>query len=158
MKQLLKWTLLAAMALTTLACSKEKAAEEPVLDVTANNISGIWTLAEWSGGELAEGTYVYVEFVRRDQLFTLYDNLGSFSARRRTGRFNITIDDKLGAAVIRGMYDYGTGDWQHHYIITGLTATQMTWTAVDDPEDISVYRRCDAIPADILAELPADKE
>lgn len=154
MKQLLRLTLLAAVVLTTLSCSKEKAFEEPVLDVTANNISGVWTLAEWSGGTLADGTYVYVEFTRRDQLFTMYDNIGSFSARRRTGRYNITIDDKLGAAVIRGQYHYGAGDWQHHYIITGLTASTMTWTAADDPDDVSVYRRCDAVPEEILAELP----
>ena len=156
MKNVLR-ILLAAMALTAVSCSKEKAQVEPVLDVTANNISGIWTLAEWSGGTLADGTYVYVEFTRRDQLFTIYDNIGSFSARRRTGRYNITLDESLGAAVIRGQYHYGTGDWQHHYIITGLTAGQMTWTAMDDPEDVSVYRRCAEIPAEILAELPADE-
>ena len=84
--------------------------------------------------------------------------MSSFSARRRTGRYNITIDNNLGAAVIRGLYDYSAGDWQHHYIITGLTAAQMTWTAADDPEDISVYRRVDAIPQEILDELPAVEE
>ena len=154
MKHLLKLTLLAAMVLTAVSCS-EKTAESELLDVTAHNISGVWRLAEWSGGELADGTYVYVEFTRRDKEFTLYDNLTSFSARRRTGRYNITLDESLGAAVIRGLYDYGAGDWQHRYMVTGLTAERMTWTAVDDPADVSVYHRCAAVPAEILSELPA---
>ena len=146
------------MLLTAVSCSKDTETAAPVLDVTAHNISGTWTLASWSGGEPAEGTYVYIEFTRRDQLFTIYDNMGSFSARRRTGRYNITVDDTIGAAVIRGLYDYSAGDWQHRYIVTGLTATQMTWTAVDDPDDVSVYRRVDAVPQEILDELPPQEE
>ena len=146
------------MLLTMASCNGKDDIAEPGLDVTAHNIAGVWSLAGWSGGELAEGTYLYIEFTRRDQLFTLYDNLSSFSAHSRTGRYNITIDDTQGAAVIRGLYDYGLGDWQHRYIVTGLTATQMTWTAVDDPDDVSVYRRCDAVPQEILDQLPAKKE
>lgn len=157
MKRLFGLTLLAAAMLAIVSCTEKHEAGEQYLDVTANNISGIWELTEWNGGnELAAGTYVYIEFTRRDQLFTMYDNLNSFSARRRTGRFNIINDDSIGAAVILGMYDYSAGDWQHNYIITGLTAAQMTWTAADDPENISVYRRVEAIPSDILAELPAE--
>lgn len=146
------------MLLAAVSCSKERDNAEPVLDVTAHTISGVWRLDEWSGGKPAEGTYVYVEFTRRDQLFTIYDNMGSFSARRRTGRYNITVDDALGAAVIRGLYDYSAGDWQHRYIVTGLTAGQMTWTAVDDPDDVSVYRRVESVPQDILDQLPATEE
>ena len=158
MKRLSRLTLLAAMLLTLFSCSKETVESEPVLDVSAHNIAGIWALAEWSGGKPAEGTYVYMELTRRDQLFTIYDNLGSFSARCRTGRYNITVDDSIGAAVIRGQYDYSAGDWQHRYIVTGLTASRMTWTAVDDPADVSVYYRVDAVPQEILDELPAKEE
>lgn len=152
MKQALRLTFVAALALTMLSCSKKYSFDES-LEVTANHISGTWMLEQWSGGSLADGTYVYVEFTRRDQQFTMYDNIGSFSARRRTGRYNITISN--GASVIQGQYHYGTGDWQHRYIITDLTSSSMTWTAVDNASDVSVYRRCEAVPEDILAELPA---
>ena len=157
MKHLLRLTLFAAIVLTAASCDRKSETTE-VLDVTAHNVSGVWQLVEWSGGSLAEGTYVYMELTRRDREFTIYDNLTSFSARCRTGRYNIVIDEDYGTAVIRGQYNYGTGDWQHRYKVTGLTATGMTWTAVDDPDDVSVYRRCDAVPQYILDELPAKKE
>lgn len=147
----------AAMLLTVGCDKKEGPAGEPLLDVTANNISGTWKLTEWSGGEMAGGSYVYIEFTRRDQTFTIYENLDSFSARRITGRYNILTDEELGA-VIWGQYDYTNNDWAHRYIVRGLTATKMTWIAKDDPEDVSVYERCDAVPDDILAELPAEEE
>lgn len=153
MRRFLSLSLLAVLLLTAFKCEKIEDVPEPELEVTANNIAGTWVLAEWNGGTPAEGTYVYLEFTRRDQLFTMYDNIGSFSARRRTGRFNITIDEKLGSAVIRGQYDYGAGDWQHRYVVTGLTGKSMTWTAVDDPADVSVYHRCDGIPQEILDEI-----
>lgn len=140
------------MMLTAIACDKgDDTPAEPLLDVTANNISGIWKLAEWSGNTMESGTYVYIEFTRRDQQFTIYQNQDSFVARKIGGHYNITTDEALGA-VIRGQYDYGNGDWRHRYIVRDLTASSMTWIAVDDPDDISMYKRCEAIPDEILAE------
>ena len=49
----------------------------------------------------------------------------------------------------RQNYDYSAGDWQHRYIVTDFSKTQMIWTAKDDRSDISVYERCDGIPEDI---------
>ena len=57
-------------------------------------------------------------------------------------------DEELGA-IIYGNYDYSAGDWQHRYIVTDFSKTQMIWTAKDDRSDISVYERCDGIPEDI---------
>ena len=157
MKRLLRLTTLLAVVLTAVSCEKNPSDVVPTLEVTANNISGIWQLSEWSGHTLEEGTYVYLEITRRNQLFTIYDNLDSFSAVKSTGRYNIITDDEHGA-VIRGQYDYGKGDWRHRYIIRDLTKSSMTWVALDDADDISVYVRCDAIPEEILAELPADED
>ena len=72
----------------------------------------------------------------------------SFGARKLTGRFAIETDEELGA-IIYGNYDYSAGDWQHRYIVTDFSKTQMIWTAKDDRSDISVYERCDGIPEDI---------
>lgn len=147
----------AAAVLAMMSCQNETETAEELLDVTAHNISGVWQLSEWSGGEPADGTYVYIELTRRDKEFFLYDNLSSFSARLRTGRFNIIVDESLGSAIIIGQYDYGMGDWQHRYAVT-LTASRMTWTAVDDPDDVSVYLRVDSVPQYILDELPSAEE
>lgn len=158
MKNLLRLTAFIAIAVAAVSCEKTTEIPEPMLEVTANNISGIWKLAEWSGGTLEEGSYVYMELTRRDQEMTIYQNLDSFSARRITGRYNIEVDEDLGVSVIRGQYYYGNGDWRHRYIVSELRANRMTWIAKDDADDISVYERCDAIPEEILAELPAAKE
>ncbi|MFQ7386853.1 MAG: DUF1573 domain-containing protein [Alistipes sp.] len=117
------------------------------LEVT-NNLAGTWQLAQWNGAPLAQGSYVYIEFIRKDQKYVMYQNLDSFGARKLTGRFAIETDEELGA-IIYGNYDYSAGDWQHRYIVTDFSKTQMIWTAKDDRSDISVYERCDGIPEDI---------
>lgn len=153
MKRLFRLTTLLAMMLAAVSCEKKSnEIAEPVLDVTANNISGVWKLTQWSGGTLRDGTYVYIELTRRDQEFTIYQNTDSFSARKITGYYNIETDEELGA-VIRGIYNYGNGDWRHRYIVRNLTRYSMTWIAKDDADDVSVYERCEAVPDEILAEI-----
>lgn len=152
MKKLLKLTAVLSVMLTVIACGKyDDTPAEPLLDVTANNISGTWKLTEWNGSSMDNGTYVYIEFTRRDQRFTIYQNQDSFMARKIEGDYNITTDESLGA-VIRGRYDYGNGDWRHRYIVRNLTASSMTWIAVDDSGDVSLYERCESVPEDIAAE------
>lgn len=123
---------------------------EPQLEVTANNIAGEWQLSSWKGAPLAEGSYVYIAFDRRERTFCIYQNLDSFSTRELTGAFYIETDPELGA-VIRGSYDYDRGDWAHRYIVTSLTANEMVWVAKDDAEDVSVYVRAE-IPTDVKGE------
>ena len=143
MKKFLKGAFLALVAVATMtACSDDEAYQEPTLDVTPNNIAGSWCLASWSGGELAEDNYVYIDFVRADRTFTLYQNIDSHQTRTITGRYFIESDAELGA-VIRGSYDYGNGEWSHRYIVTDLTADRMVWTAKDDANDVSVYVRAE---------------
>lgn len=128
--------------------SNEEEYVEPQLEVTPNNIAGEWMLESWNNGlPVAEGCYLYMELVRKDRTFTIYENLDSFQTVRQTGRYVIEVDPELGA-VIRGNYDFGGGDWNHHYIISSLTASRMIWVAVDDPQDVSVYVRTE-IPAEI---------
>lgn len=157
MKNLLRWTIVLTIMLAVISCSKDnETPAEPLLDVTANNISGIWRLVEWNGNNMNNGTYVYIEFTRRDQRFTIYQNQDSFMARKIGGDYNITTDESLGA-VIRGRYDYGNGDWRHRYIVRNLTSSSMTWIAVDDSDDISLYERCEAVPEDIIAETGSER-
>lgn len=141
---------LMVMAVAFCACSKED--EEPIepqLDVTPHNISGTWQLESWHNGvQLAEGAYLYLELIRKDGCFKSYDNIESAAPRYRTGQFNIEIDPELGA-IIRGMYDYSGGDWNHRYIVTSLTASKMIWVAKNDPSEVSVYVRS-TIPEEVL--------
>lgn len=141
--------LVAAMGLV--ACDDEPIVPtEPQLEVTANNIAGEWQLSSWKGAPLAEGSYVYLAFDRRERTFCIYQNLDSFSTRELTGAFFIETDPELGA-IIRGSYDYDCGDWAHRYVVTSLTANEMVWVAKDDAEDVSVYVRAE-IPTDVKGE------
>ena len=142
-------SIIAMLAAVTLAASCGK--EEPVveyLDVTPNNIAGEWELVEWSG-VAHEYTYFYIDFVRKDRKFTIYQNFDSMGQMPHvvTGEFNIEEDLEKGY-VIRGMYDYDEGLWAHIYEVNELTETSMTWVAVDDPSFIQKFVRA-SIPAEL---------
>ena len=126
--------------------------EEPIvyLDVNAHTISGSWQLVEWSGVSLNETTYMYVDFVRNDRTYTIYQNLDSFTDVPHvvTGSFYIETDLELGA-VIRGNYDHDSGDWAHRYIVKNLTETEMTWIAKDDETYVQKFVRVESIPVDV---------
>ena len=115
-----------AAAVFMLSCTEKPVEIVEYLDVNANNISGKWELAEWNGAALAEGTYVFIDIVRNDRTYTIYQNLDSFNdvPHVATGSYNIETDPELGA-IIRGNYDHDSGDWAHRYIIKDLTADQM---------------------------------
>ncbi|MBR5135721.1 MAG: lipocalin family protein [Rikenellaceae bacterium] len=152
MKRFILLTISLLMAsLSFVACDDEPVVPtEPQLEVTANNIAGEWQLSSWKGAPLAEGSYVYLSFDRRERTFCIYQNLDSFSTRELTGAFYIETDPELGA-IIRGSYDYDRGDWAHRYVVTSLTANEMVWVAKDDTEDVSVYSRVE-IPAEVKGE------
>ena len=144
---MIKKILTVILTIAALVSCSEK--EEPIayLDVNAHNISGSWKLVEWNGSALKDSTYMYVNFVRNDKTFTIYQNLDSFKnvPHIATGSFYIDTDVELGA-IIRGMYDHDSGDWAHRYIVTELTATGMKWIAKDNSEYIQIFERVNVIP------------
>lgn len=146
------WLIISVLAIAFVACDEPtpEVPAEPQLEVTASNIAGEWQLIEWKGEPLAEGSYVYIAFDRRERTYTLYQNLDSFSTRTLTGSFFIETDPELGA-VIRGNYDYDRGDWAHRYCVISLTANEMVWVNLDNVVDQSVYTRT-TIPAEIKGE------
>ena len=135
------------LSVFALASCAEK--EEPIvyLDVNANNISGSWQLAEWNGSSLDASTYMYVNFVRNDRTFTIYQNLDSFTnvPHVLTGSYVLSTDVELGA-IIRGIYDHDCGEWSHRYIIKSLTSNEMVWVATDDASFTQTFVRVDNIP------------
>lgn len=140
---------LTAALMAVISCEKvvDGGDEELRLEVNANNISGQWELGSWNGGTLEEGTYVYIDIVRNDRTYTMYQNIDSFSDVPHvvTGSYYIENDPETGA-VIRGNYDYDSGDWGHRYIITDLTRSMMTWEAKDDSTFVQVWHRVESIP------------
>ena len=121
--------------------------EELLLEVNANNISGKWQLMQWNESSLNDDTYVYIDIVRNDRTYTMYQNIDSFKdvPHMITGSYYLEVDPAVGA-VIRGNYDHDSGDWAHRYIITDLTHSHMVWTAKDDPTFIQIWNRVDSIP------------
>ena len=136
-------------SLILVSCGKEQPEVIEYLDVNANNISGSWELVDWNGSALQEGTYVFINLVRNDRTYTMYQNIDSFGDIPHviTGRYFIETDPAVGA-VIRGDYDHDSGDWAHRYIVKDLTATSMIWVAKDNPEYIQKYERVESIPVE----------
>jgi hypothetical protein len=141
MKKITNFAIAMLCAVAALSCSEPDESGTVFLDVTPNNISGVWSLKSYDGGhKLGEGTYYYIEFDRKDKTFVSYDNLGSMEVFKNSGRYDIVTD---GAAVIRGMYDFGRGDWEHSYYVRNLTQNSMVWVAVDDESISQVYERAE---------------
>ena len=144
--------LLSIIAMTAVSCGKiimTEPDEAPQLEVNANNISGQWELVKWNGNRMSEGTYVYLDIVRNDKTYTMYQNMDSFSNVPHviTGSYFLSTDVELGA-VIRGSYDHDSGEWAHRYIIESLTANEMLWVATDDLSFTQKFVRVESIPVE----------
>ena len=137
------------LALAAMSCKKEQPEIIEYLDVNANNISGSWELVEWNGSALQSGTYVFINLVRNDKTYTIYQNMDSFGdiPHTVTGRYYLETDPAIGA-IIRGDYDHDSGDWAHRYIIKELTATSMIWVAKDDASYVQKFERVESIPVE----------
>ena len=145
----IKILITAALTALMVSCTEKPVETVEYLDVIAINLSGKWELVEWNGSPLTEGTYVYLNIVRNDRTYTMYQNLDSFTNVPHvvTGSYFIEYDPELGA-ILRGNYDHDSGDWAHRYIVKDLTADQMYWVAKDDPTFIQKFIRVESIPVE----------
>ena len=139
----------AALALIMASCTEKPVETIEYLEVNAHNISGKWELVQWNGNALEDGTYFYIEFIRKDRKYVIYQNFKSIGELPQvlTGTFNIETDVELGA-IIRGMYDFDGGYWAHDYEVNNLTSGQMEWVAVDDIEFTQKFVKS-KIPAEL---------
>ncbi len=150
MKKIVKFAMVLFVVLTAMACSNNDNIGNDYLDVTANNISGVWKMESYDNGSTGvEGSYYYITFNRKERSFVSYDNLNSMEAVRRSGKFDIVTNE---AAVIYGVYDFG-GDWEYRYYVRELTKERMVWVAVGDESLVQVYVR-----AELPEWLPKDEE
>ena len=99
----IKILITAALTALMVSCTEKPVETVEYLDVNANNISGKWQLVEWNGSPLTEGTYVYLNIVRNDRTYTMYQNLDSFTKVPHvvSGSYFIEYDPELGA-ILRG--------------------------------------------------------
>ena len=136
-----------SLALLFSSCSKEVPEQAVQLEVNRNNISGLWQLSAWNGQSLVEGSYLYIELVRNDQTFTIWQNLDAFPeiGREITGYYSLRKELALGD-IISGKYDYDAGFWKDDYIISKLTATSMTWVSLSDPSFVQEFVRIESLP------------
>ena len=149
MKTFLKTIAFMLVLTGVFACSPDEDLTPQSLDVTPNNISGVWKLADVNGEVLPEGVYCYMEFVRRDRTFTIYQKFDSMYPRRLTGSFEITKDEYKGY-ILSGKYDYGTGYWNNSYIVSSLFENFMVLTVDGENGEVCKYVRCNEIPAEIV--------
>jgi hypothetical protein len=149
MKRFLKTMAFMLVLTGVFACSPEEDLAPQSLEVTPNNVSGVWKLADVNGEALPQGVYCYMEFVRRDRTFTMYQKFDSMYPRRLTGSFDITKDEYKGY-ILSGKYDYGTGDWNNSYIVTSLFEESMLLTVDAVNGDVCKYVRCNEVPAEII--------
>ena len=143
MRKIFRLMAAAAVAVAGLAsCTKEEVPAEEFLEVNANNIAGEWELAEVNGKPLDENTWFLIEFVRKDSKFTITTNMDSFvgGSHELTGEFSITKDPVKGS-IIRGHYDHSTDEWKSRYIVRDLTHDSMVWIAVNNPDNVQVFKR-----------------
>ena len=143
--------LLSVFLLGITACGDDDEMKDVALEVNYANLNGTWRLSNWNGQEVdEEQSYVYIQFNRKERTYVMYEKISTGKSWKRTGDFLIEDDRELGY-VLSGTYDYGLGAWNKKYIVTDLTDNSMVWTVKDDAEDVSIYTRCENIPADIVA-------
>ncbi|MGM9741173.1 MAG: hypothetical protein ACI3ZP_11275 [Candidatus Cryptobacteroides sp.] len=125
------------------SCSDDHTYEDtadPVLSYY--QIVGTWRLTEWNGEEIdSDARYFYMVLESKERTFTIYQNLDSANPYSMTGTFSLEYDEEEEINVVSGMYDHEFGFWSHEYRVIKTDDDTMVWTAIDDPEDVSVYKR-----------------
>lgn len=150
MKTFLRAIALLAVIICSGACSDNSDDYTPAnLEVTPHNISGYWVLTEFNGMKVPEGTYCYIEYIRKDRKFKIYQKFDSMYPRCITGVYSIEKDKKKGY-ILSGIYDFGMGEWNNKYIVTELLENSMLLTSDSEVAEICRYERCNEIPADII--------
>ena len=119
---------------------------EEKIAVTYAALDGCWQLSMWQGAPMAEDTYLYIEFDRREHRYTIWDNIDSMYATDTTGTFAIT-EEEDGTYTLSGTYDYGVGDWSSDYHVTlSNEGERMQWISRSGSFQAMDFVRIEAIP------------
>ena len=119
---------------------------EEKIAVTYAALDGCWQLSMWQGAPMAEDTYLYIEFDRREHRYTIWDNIDSMYATDTTGTFAIT-EEEDGTYTLSGTYDYGVGDWSSDYRVTlSNKGERMQWISRSGSFQAMDFVRIEVIP------------
>lgn len=150
MKSILKFLLLSLLVLPFQACSDDDNVGLPgdlkPMEVTPNNISGTWKLQSWSGSE-EYVPVVYVELIRKDRKFNMYQCINSMYPEFITGVYSLENDYYKGD-ILKGKYDYDSGSWNNDYVVT-LYKNRMVWVTDNGSGEVQEFVRVNEVPADI---------
>ena len=141
------------LVLLTIAMCSMVGCEKPTplpsnetIAVTYSSLDGSWELSNLQGVPIAEDTYLYISFDRREHRYTMWDNLNSMYATDTTGTFTIT-EEEDGTYTLSGTYDYGVGDWNNEYSVTlSEGGNRMLWRAKTGTHEVMEFRHIDEIP------------
>lgn len=143
MKKIFGFISLFSAILAFQACEVDhsyESTDDPVLSYY--QIAGTWKLSEWKGESLeGDARFFYMVLESKDTRLTVYHNLDSARPISLSGAFDLEYDEDEGVNVISGLYDHEYGLWANDYIVRMNGDDKMVWTAVSDPEDVSVYVR-----------------
>lgn len=141
--------LVATLIIVATIAGCEKPAPLPTeekIAVTYAALDGCWQLSMWQGAPMAEDTYLYIEFDRREHRYTMWDNIDSMYATDTTGTFAIT-EEEDGTYTLSGTYDYGVGDWSSDYRVTlSNKGERMQWISRSGSFQTMDFVRIEAIP------------
>lgn len=150
MRKLFRLVLATMLLLAVAGCESNEDIGSHYLEPNYTNIAGIWRLSSWNGAEQTDSPYMYLVLDRGERTIEIYQNLDSGKSRYITGTYRLNKDED-GNITIKGTYDHASGFWAHDYFVTEMSSEKMSWITTDNPNDVSVYMRCDEIPEDILS-------
>ncbi len=141
--------LIATLIVVATIAGCEKPAPLPTQEkiaVTYAALDGCWQLSMWQGAPIAEDTYLYIEFDRKEHRYTMWDNIDSMYATDTTGTFALT-EEEVGTYTLSGTYDYGVGDWSCDYRVE-LTneGNDMRWVSLSGSHQVMNFVRVAEIP------------
>lgn len=157
MKNIFKLMMLALLVVPFQGCSDDDASMPIIMgqgvdfstpvEVTPNNIAGVWKLQKWSGSS-DYTPIVYLELIRRDCKYNIYENYSSMYPRLITGTYTIDNSDYYKGTILKGKYDNASGNWNNDYIVA-LYANSMVLTVDGDADDVQIFVRVNEVPAEI---------
>ncbi len=157
MKNFFKLMLLLLLVAPFQACSDDDEPPVTALEVTPNNLAGIWKLHSWSGAAGEQPT-VYIEFIRKDRKFRIYQTYNSMLPELKTGKYTIENDYYKGD-ILNGKYDNGMGEWNNAYIVTALYEEILELKAdTEEFDEVQTFVRVSELPSEILDNLPSFDE
>ena len=141
--------LIATLIVVATIAGCEKPAPLPTQEkiaVTYAALDGCWQLSMWQGAPIAEDTYLYIEFDRKEHRYTMWNNIDSMYATDTTGTFALT-EEEDGTYTLSGTYDYGVGDWSCDYRVE-LTneGNDMRWVSLSGSHQVMNFVRVAEIP------------